>query len=72
MGLKWLAVLVWPQLGRDADRTIGIGIGARAFEACFLSILAAVPVIGGSPAPRIPIRFARGSTARPNSTPFSG
>jgi hypothetical protein len=46
IGLTWLAVLVWPQLGRDAGRAIGIGIGAGAFEACFLAMFAAVPVIG--------------------------
>ncbi|MCI0335742.1 MAG: YhfC family intramembrane metalloprotease [Planctomycetes bacterium] len=36
IGLTLLAVLLWRQLGRDADRAIGIGVGAGAFEAFLL------------------------------------
>jgi hypothetical protein len=46
IGLTLLAVLIWPQLGRDAERAIGIGVGAGAFEACFLAAFAAAPIIG--------------------------
>ncbi len=38
MGFTLLAVLIWRQLGRDADRAIGIGVGAGAFEAFLLGI----------------------------------
>ena len=38
MGLTFLAVLLWRQLGRDANRAIGIGMGAGAFEALVLGI----------------------------------
>ncbi len=38
IGLTLLAVLIWRQLGRDANRAIGIGIGAGAFEALLLGI----------------------------------
>jgi hypothetical protein len=46
IGLTWLAARLWPALGRDASRAIGIGIGAGAFEAFYLGALAAAPVIG--------------------------
>ena len=38
MGFTLLAVLIWRQLGRDANRAIGIGVGAGAFEAFLLGI----------------------------------
>jgi hypothetical protein len=44
IGLTWLAVLIWRQLGRDAERAIGIGIGAGAFEAFLLGLAAAAGV----------------------------
>jgi hypothetical protein len=46
IGLSLLAVLLWPQLGRDAERAIGIGIGAGAFEACFLAAFTVAPIVG--------------------------
>jgi hypothetical protein len=44
IGLTWLAVLIWSQLGRNAERAIGIGIGAGAFEAFLLGLAAAIGV----------------------------
>ena len=44
IGLTWLAVLIWRNLGRDADRAIGIGLGAGAFEAFALGLAAALAV----------------------------
>jgi hypothetical protein len=38
MGLTLLAVMIWRQWGRDADRAITIGLGAGAIEAFLLSI----------------------------------
>ncbi|MBN1254572.1 MAG: YhfC family intramembrane metalloprotease [Deltaproteobacteria bacterium] len=38
IGLTLLAVLIWHQIGRDANRAIGIGIGVGAFEAMLLGI----------------------------------
>lgn len=38
IGLTWLAVLKWRQLGHDADRAIGVGVGAGAFEAFLLGM----------------------------------
>jgi len=38
IGLTLLAVLIWRQFGRDADRAIGIGVGAGAFESFLLGI----------------------------------
>ena len=38
IGLTWLAVRIWPQLGRDAGRAIAIGAGAGAFEAFLLGL----------------------------------
>jgi hypothetical protein len=53
MGLTLLAVLIWRQLGRDAGRSITIGVGAGAFEAFLLGIgpvaTAAVLMLGLSP-----------------------
>lgn len=46
IGLTWLAVLIWRQLGSNADRAIGIGIGAGAFEAFLLGLLGALAVAG--------------------------
>jgi uncharacterized membrane protein YhfC len=38
IGLTFFAVLVWRQLGQDAERAIAIGVGAGAFEAVLLGI----------------------------------
>jgi len=45
IGLTFFAVLLWRTLGRDADRAIGIGLGAGAFEAIFLGISVLVSVV---------------------------
>jgi len=45
IGLTFLAVLIWRQLGRDADRAIGIGIGAGAFEALLLGIASFIAIL---------------------------
>lgn len=44
MGLTLLAVLIWRQLGTDAGKAIGIGVGAGALEAFMLGILSLVAV----------------------------
>jgi uncharacterized membrane protein YhfC len=52
MGLTLLAVLLWRQLGRDARRAIGIGIGAGAFEAFLLGLISlgiGIAVTAGRP-----------------------
>ncbi len=38
IGITLLAVLVWRQLGKNAERAVGIGIGAGAFEAMLLGL----------------------------------
>lgn len=38
MGVTWLAVRRWRQLGRDARRAFAIGVGAGAFEALLLGL----------------------------------
>ena len=38
IGFTWLAVRRWPQLGQNADRAIGVGVGAGAFEALLLGV----------------------------------
>ncbi len=54
IGLTFLAVLVWRQLGQDAERAIAIGVGAGAFEAVLLgvaslgSVLAVMSGIAGT------------------------
>lgn len=45
IGLTLVAVLIWRQLGRDANRAIGIGIGAGAFEAFLLGIASFVAIL---------------------------
>lgn len=45
MGLTLLAVLIWRQLGTDAGKAIGIGVGAGALEALALGILSLVAVL---------------------------
>jgi len=45
IGLTLLAVLIWRQLGRDANRAIGIGIGAGAFEALLLGVASLVAIL---------------------------
>ncbi len=44
IGLTFVAVLIWKSLGRDADRAIGIGVGAGAFEAFLLGISSLIAV----------------------------
>ena len=44
IGLVLLAVIIWRKLGTDANRAIGIGIGAGAFEAFLLGVVVLVPV----------------------------
>jgi len=45
MGLTLLAVLIWRQLGNDAGKAIGIGVGAGALEALALGILSLVAML---------------------------
>ena len=45
IGLTLGAVLIWRQLGRDANTAIGIGIGAGAFEALLLGIASFVAIL---------------------------
>ena len=47
IGLTWLAVVIWRDFGRNADRAIGIGVGAGAFEAFLLGfgVVASVSVV---------------------------
>lgn len=44
MGFTILAGLIWSQLGKDFARAIAIGVGAGAFEAFLLGLLAVVGV----------------------------
>jgi hypothetical protein len=50
MGFTLLAVWIWRQLGKEAGRAIGIGVGAGAFEAFLLGLVqlvaAAVVIVG--------------------------
>ena len=45
IGLTLLAVLVWRQLGKDAKRAVGIGIGAGAFEAMLLGLVSLIGIL---------------------------
>ena len=45
IGLTLLAVLIWRQLGRDANRAIGIGMGAGAFEAMLLGLVSLTGIL---------------------------
>lgn len=52
IGITLLAALVWRKLGDDANRAIGVGIGAGAFEAFLLgaaSLLAILTCLAGLP-----------------------
>jgi len=52
MGFTILAGLIWRQLGKDSARAITVGVGAGAFEAFLLGLLAAVgmaAVLMGAP-----------------------
>lgn len=52
IGLTLVAVRIWRQLGSDAPRAIGIGVGAGAFEALILglgSLAAAAVCLAGLP-----------------------
>jgi len=52
IGLTIVAGRIWRQLGQDANRAIGIGIGAGAFEAALLgvgSLVAEVMAMAGVP-----------------------
>jgi hypothetical protein len=45
IGLTLLAVLIWRRLGKDAERAIGIGVGAGAFEAFLLGAVVLTSVV---------------------------
>jgi hypothetical protein len=45
IGLTWLAVLRWRELGRDSGRAIAIGVGSGAFEAFLLGLAALAGVL---------------------------
>jgi uncharacterized membrane protein YhfC len=45
IGLTWVAVRIWPSWGRDADTAIGIGLGAGAFEAFLMGLMAAIAIL---------------------------
>ena len=45
MGFTWLAAKRWPLWGQDADRAIGIGTGAGAFEAFLLGVASLLGMI---------------------------
>jgi uncharacterized membrane protein YhfC len=45
IGLTWLAVLKWRDLGRDAARATGVGVGAGAFEAILLGLFTALGIV---------------------------
>jgi uncharacterized membrane protein YhfC len=45
IGVTLLSVLIWREFGRDANRAIGIGIGAGAFEALLLGAVGLAAVI---------------------------
>lgn len=52
IGLTIIAVLIWRQLGSDAERAIAIGLGAGAFEAFLLgamSMIAMLALLAGIP-----------------------
>ena len=52
IGFTWLAVQRWRQFGQDADRAIGVGVGAGAFEAFLLGLLSLVgllAILAGAP-----------------------
>jgi len=44
IGFTWLAVLKWRQLGQNADRAIGVGVGAGAIEALLLGVASLVAI----------------------------
>jgi uncharacterized membrane protein YhfC len=64
IGLTLLAVLIWRQLGDSAERAIGIGIGAGAFEAfligfgLFMGVLAALNGLDGTGAFQLKVQQA--------------
>lgn len=45
IGLTLLAVLIWKKFGSNANRAIGIGIGAGAFEALLLGLASLISII---------------------------
>jgi uncharacterized membrane protein YhfC len=45
MGITWLAVLIWRQLGKDAERAIAVGVGAGALEAFLLGATVLIGII---------------------------
>ncbi len=45
IGLTFVAVMIWRDLGRSADRAIGIGVGAGAFEAALLGVSSAASAV---------------------------
>lgn len=69
IGLTLLAVLIWRQLGKDAGRATGIGIGAGSFEAFLLgisSLTAVLVLFAGLPGTE---KFREGITAAATTTP---
>jgi hypothetical protein len=67
IGLTLIAAAIWPQLGRDAERAIGIGVGAGAFEAfllgftVLLSVLVALSGVKGTEALRTELEQGLGT-----------
>lgn len=57
VGLTCVAVLMWRTLGRDADRAIGIGLGAGAFEAILLGIAVLIFIVAPTTIPDLPSPF---------------
>jgi uncharacterized membrane protein YhfC len=45
IGLTLAAVLIWKRFGRDANRAIGIGVGAGAVEALLLGIMSLAGIL---------------------------
>ncbi|NOX53727.1 MAG: YhfC family intramembrane metalloprotease [Planctomycetes bacterium] len=68
IGLTLMAVVIWRQLGQDAQRAIGIGMGAGAFEAfllglgSFIAVGAAVMQVAGADEIRRQITAAAATT----------
>ena len=70
IGLTFLAVLIWRQLGKNASRAIGVGVGAGGIEALLLgiiSLIAMITVIAGLPGTE---KIRQGVEGIAASTPF--
>ncbi len=70
MGLTLAAVLIWGQLGRDAKRAIGIGVGAGAFEAFLLGLAGLAAMIAVMAGVRGTEKIREGMDAMAATTPF--